>query len=543
MNKPKFKSSKKVMAVLLSAVLAISSFGLTALAANVSEPENPSAVSEESKPEVSEESSVSEPESSEESSASEPESSEESSAISEESKPETSEESSAVPEESTPESSEESSAVSEESKPESSEEKTLVSGDFNYRLLEDGTVEIAYYTGSNKDVSIPSEIDGKAVTSIGDSAFYNQQLTNVTIPNSVTVIKAFAFSNNQLTSVIIPNSVTKIGGAAFHRNQLTNVTISNSVIKIGELAFAGNELIDVAIPDSVTSIDSFAFGSNKLMSVKIPESVQTIGRYAFGFDAKYAADPDVGVSPIDGFTITGTPNSAAHTYATENEFTFIDVNNQPTNPTPAPTTTPSPTPVVPTPAPTTVPTPNPDHKQQDFSDNETGIKLNGHFADGVNLAVVKNPAFATEGTNAAHDDIRKLQKENKLLFWFDISVTGDYSGEFELTFPVGADYNGQSLSILHYKADGTIEKQTSKVANGEIKGKFTSFSPFAIVKADEAAVQPTPAATTAPTADTISKLPQTGDSSSVVLYLLVAMVALAAMAVLIYKGRYQKRHS
>jgi hypothetical protein len=50
----------------------------------------------------------------------------------------------------------------------------------------DNTVTITAYTGSGGDVVIPSTITGLAVTSIGDSAFANSVVTNVTIPGSVT---------------------------------------------------------------------------------------------------------------------------------------------------------------------------------------------------------------------------------------------------------------------------------------------------------------------------------------------------------------------
>lgn len=89
-------------------------------------------------------------------------------------------------------------------------------------------------------------IHGKP-TSIGDKAFMGNQLTSVTIPNSVTVIGIGAFAENQLTSVTIPNSVTGIGNGAFFKNQLTSVTIPDSVKYIGDGAFAGNQLREVKI--------------------------------------------------------------------------------------------------------------------------------------------------------------------------------------------------------------------------------------------------------------------------------------------------------
>ncbi|MBQ8135375.1 MAG: leucine-rich repeat protein [Clostridia bacterium] len=60
-------------------------------------------------------------------------------------------------------------------------------GDFEYEENDDGGITITKYTDNDKEVVIPSEIDGKSVTSIGWNAFYScTSLTSVTIPDSVT---------------------------------------------------------------------------------------------------------------------------------------------------------------------------------------------------------------------------------------------------------------------------------------------------------------------------------------------------------------------
>ena len=81
---------------------------------------------------------------------------------------------------------------------------------------------------------------GSAVTSIGNSAFYDcYSLTSVTIPSSVTSIGNSAFYNcYSLKNVAISEGVTSIGDMAFsYCYIITNITIPNSVTSIGERAF------------------------------------------------------------------------------------------------------------------------------------------------------------------------------------------------------------------------------------------------------------------------------------------------------------------
>ena len=224
------------------------------------------------------------------------------------------------------------------------EAETFTSGGYTYTLNEDGSAVISKYSGWDKELTIPSKLDGHPVNGIGDEAFYyRQSLTSVTIPDSVTdlganpwkscenltaisvspehpslavidgalyskadkrlvwvpmstegmfeipqgirIIGDWAFSDcESLTSVTIPDSVTAIDDWAFYRcESLTSVTIPDSVTSIGSGVFGYCEsLTSVTVPDSVTSIgDGAFFDCENLTSVTIPDSVTSIGDRAF----------------------------------------------------------------------------------------------------------------------------------------------------------------------------------------------------------------------------------------------------------------------
>ena len=202
--------------------------------------------------------------------------------------------------------------------------KQLVNEDgFEYEINDDGTVIIVGYLGyeENKtEISIPNEIDGKSVISIGDGAFGGySNLKEINIPKSVTSIGDDAFNGcSSLKEIKIPESVTSIGQSAFsYCSSLCEIEIPKGVISIGDGAFGGcsrlceikiaeknekyssengilynkekTQLLgwpggkaEVTIPESVTSIGNNAFyGCSSLKEIKIPESVTSIGDCAF----------------------------------------------------------------------------------------------------------------------------------------------------------------------------------------------------------------------------------------------------------------------
>lgn len=157
---------------------------------------------------------------------------------------------------------------------------------FNFRI-NNTAIEITGYNGTQKDIIIPSSINGITVKTIGNEAFINinsnnnTKLNSVLIPNSIISIGNDAFAYNQLTNVVIPDSVLTIGDRAFYVNQLTDLIIGKSVAKIGVNAFGNNKLTNLVIPNTVTIIGVGAFSSNRLNKVLFGNSVVEIHSEAF----------------------------------------------------------------------------------------------------------------------------------------------------------------------------------------------------------------------------------------------------------------------
>ena len=149
-----------------------------------------------------------------------------------------------------------------------------------HAIVVNGSTEIPDDAFQSRDdvtsVSIPD-----SVTTIGDWAFDGAGLTSVVIPDSVTSIGMYAFDENNLGEVVIGNSVSSIGSNAFAENNLEEVVIPSSVTSIGRWAFWANNLTTVVIPDSVTSLYDYAFASNSLNEVDLGNSVTSIGNNAF----------------------------------------------------------------------------------------------------------------------------------------------------------------------------------------------------------------------------------------------------------------------
>src|SRR4051812_4450600 len=75
---------------------------------------------------------------------------------------------------------------------------STVVAQFQFSASYDGRVMVTGYTGPGGAVTIPSQINGRYVNTIGNRAFFKSGVTSVTIPWSVSVIGGEAFFGSQL---------------------------------------------------------------------------------------------------------------------------------------------------------------------------------------------------------------------------------------------------------------------------------------------------------------------------------------------------------
>ena len=128
---------------------------------------------------------------------------------------------------------------------------------------------------------IPTYLNGKIVTEIGEAAFENQvNVTEFVLPDYLKMIRNSAFKGcSSLSNITIPNSVIHLDSNAFENcSYLQSVILSNNLFAIGNSVFKGcASLGNIILPSSVQHIDSSAFENcTYLTEVKVLREIADI---------------------------------------------------------------------------------------------------------------------------------------------------------------------------------------------------------------------------------------------------------------------------
>ncbi|MBQ6839087.1 MAG: leucine-rich repeat domain-containing protein, partial [Oscillospiraceae bacterium] len=157
---------------------------------------------------------------------------------------------------------------------------------FGYYENDDGTITISGYYGSFYDVTVPSQLDGKAVSALGYGAFSGSgQLKSVTIPEGITSLDEYCFAGcGALESVCFPSTLTTISGYAFENcHRLKQIDIPDSVTSLGYNLFLNcYDLETATIGSGVTVLPAGLFSScNALETIYLGANITEIQSLAF----------------------------------------------------------------------------------------------------------------------------------------------------------------------------------------------------------------------------------------------------------------------
>ncbi len=158
---------------------------------------------------------------------------------------------------------------------ESAVSTAVIKDDFLF-LSVSGSYYLAVYLGTDKEITLPSDINGNTYEIMKNAFSKREDLISVTIPEGVTAIGYYSFGGcTYLTTVNVAGSVKVIGEYAFSDCvNLVNVNLEDGLEKISKYAFSYCQNLEtITIPASVTYIGGYCFcpnaftGESKLTSV------------------------------------------------------------------------------------------------------------------------------------------------------------------------------------------------------------------------------------------------------------------------------------
>ena len=135
-----------------------------------------------------------------------------------------------------------------------------------YEIKDDGNYQVLF--NYSKEFTIHNEHKNTIVDEIGDYAFSNSNIKEITIPYNISIIIYCAFRDSLLENVVFNENIVKIGKYAFDNCQLKELNLPNVELEIGNGAFKGNDIKEIVIPENILSLGKEVFQNNDIENFK-----------------------------------------------------------------------------------------------------------------------------------------------------------------------------------------------------------------------------------------------------------------------------------
>lgn len=109
--------------------------------------------------------------------------------------------------------------------------------------------------------------EGFKLSEISMGTFEKNNIEEVELPDSVTVIRDSAFSDNDIENLVLGPDVKAIESSAFYGNKIKKVVLPHGIEEVGNTSFRDNDLEIIVIPDSLKLINRDAFSDGAEVGV------------------------------------------------------------------------------------------------------------------------------------------------------------------------------------------------------------------------------------------------------------------------------------
>lgn len=177
--------------------------------------------------------------------------------------------------------------------------------DFEYIKYQDG-IALTKYNGNEKNLIVPSVIDGKKVVSVRGAFYGNRSITHIRLSEGIEEVGYMSFYFcASLVSVKLPSSIRTIEHAAF-----------KDCISLNK----------INLPENLEEIMPYAFSScSFLKNIKLPEGLKFIGKNAFeNCRSLKTITLPASLEVLGGVTDTELSFSAQKGQINENSFSGCD---------------------------------------------------------------------------------------------------------------------------------------------------------------------------------------------------------------------------